>query len=74
MNVFQSGKIYIYKKGFDKIYEVVVEDNSYRKNNVPVTTSAVLEMKNQKDFALAEEGKISINDPVKGSVFGSIEC
>lgn len=52
----------------------MVEDGEFRKNNVPVTTSVVLEMVNQKNFALAELGKISINDPIKGSVFGSIEC
>lgn len=53
LNVFSSGKIYLYRKGYEKIYEVVVEDNDYKKNNVPASTLVVLEMNNKESFALA---------------------
>ena len=36
---------------------------------IPLTTTALLELDNKKDFAVASEGKIDINDPSKGSFF-----
>jgi hypothetical protein len=41
---------------------------------IPLTTTALLELDNKKDFAVASEGKIDINDPSKGSFCGYIDC
>jgi hypothetical protein len=41
---------------------------------IPTSTTALLELHNKKDFAVASNGKIDINDPTKGSSCAYIDC
>ncbi len=51
-----------------------IQDKEAKAHSVPVTTTALLELSNKKDFAVASLGKIDINDPSKGTVSGYIDC
>jgi urocanate hydratase len=74
LSVFPSGRVFLYKQGTDKIYEISFNEKEVKSHLVKKSTTALLELHNKKDFAVASEGKIDINDPTKGSSCGYIDC
>lgn len=74
LRLFPSERCFLYKKGADKIYEILFNEKEVRGHIIPSTTTALLELHNRKDFAVASEGKIDINDPSKSNFCGYIDC
>lgn len=74
LKLFPSQRCFLYKKGADKIYEIYFSEKDIKGNIVSTTTTALLELHNKKDFAVASAGKIDINDPNKGSSHAYIDC
>lgn len=42
LRVFPSGRVFFYKRGMDKIFEIRVEDKEVKTNSIPASTTALL--------------------------------
>lgn len=72
LRVFPSGRVFFYRRGSEGIFEI--QEKEVKANTIAASTTALLELSNKRDFAVASLGKIDINDPTKGTFCGYIDC